>query len=278
LLAILLALGASASWGVSDFLGGLTSRRLTLVSVMAISTPIGLVVLGILMIVRWQAPPNATFALWAALTGSLGIVGVSALYKGLAVGRMGIVAPISATAPLIPVAFGLARGERPSGVQGAGMALALAGVVLAGREHDTAVGRRIASGVGLAVLAAVCFGVSLISLDEASNEDPYWAAFVLRITATVLVTLYVVVTRSPVRATRTLFPTLAALAVVDVSGTVLFSVATTKGLISVVSVIVSLFPVVVAFLARFTLHERLERVQLAGAASAIAGVALISAG
>jgi drug/metabolite transporter (DMT)-like permease len=205
-------------------------------------------------------------------------VGITALYAGLRIGRMGIVAPIAATAPLIPVTFGLIRGERPSGLQGVGMALAIAGVVLAGREHDSAAGRRLASGAGFAVVAAACFGGSLITLDEAANDDPYWAAFVIRIATSLAVGAALLVTRKPVRAPRSLLPALVTIGVLDVGGTVLFAVSTTKGLISVVSVIVSLFPVVVAFLARFALHERLERVQLAGAASALAGVALISAG
>jgi drug/metabolite transporter (DMT)-like permease len=278
LAAVLLALAASVSWGVSDFLGGLTSRRLSLATVMGLTTPIGLVALGILVAVRWQAPPDTAFALWATLTGVLGAAGISSLYQGLAVGRMGIVAPISATAPLIPVAVGLGRGERPSALQGAGMGLALVGVILAGREHDTSIGRRVASGAGFAAIAAVCFGGSLISLDEAASQDPYWAAFVIRAASFTVVTTVLLVLRRPVRATRSLVPALVALGLLDVGATVLFAVSTTKGLISVVSVIVSLFPVVVALLARVALHERLERVQLAGAVLAITGVALISAG
>jgi drug/metabolite transporter (DMT)-like permease len=278
LAAVLLALAASASWGVSDFLGGLNSRRLTLATVMGVTTPIGLVVIGILVAVRWQAPPNATFALWAAITGVLGAAGISALYRGLAVGRMGVVAPIAATAPLIPVAVGLARGERPSALQGVGMGLALVGVVLTGREHDSAVRRRVASGAGFGLIAAATFGGSLITLDEAANGDPYWATFVIRVASSLAVAVVLLATRSPVRAPRSLWPALTVIAVLDIAGTVLFAVSTTKGLISVVSVLVSLVPVFVAFLARFVLRERLERVQLGGAALAVAGVALISAG
>jgi drug/metabolite transporter (DMT)-like permease len=278
LAAVLLALAASASWGVSDFFGGLTSRRLTLATVMGVTTPIGLVVIGILVAVRWQAPPNATFALWAAITGVLGAAGISALYRGLAVGRMGVVAPIAATAPLIPVAVGLARGERPSALQGVGMGLALVGVVLTGREHDSAVRRRVASGAGFGLIAAATFGGSLITLDEAANGDPYWATFVIRVASSLAVAVVLLATRSPVRAPRSLWPALTVIAVLDIAGTVLFAVSTTKGLISVVSVLVSLVPVFVAFLARFVLRERLERVQLGGAALAVAGVALISAG
>jgi drug/metabolite transporter (DMT)-like permease len=278
LIAALLALAASASWGVSDFLGGHTSRRLTLATVMGLSTPIGLVILGILIAVRWQAPPNATFAIWAAVTGVLGAAGISALYHGLTVGRMGVVAPIAATAPLIPVTVGLARGERPSALQGAGMGLALIGMVLTGREHDSSSRRRMASGVGWALIAAATFGGSLIALDEAANGDPYWATFVVRAASTLAVATALLVTRSPVRAPRSLLPVLFVIALLDVGGTVLFAVSTTKGLISVVSVLVSLVPVFVALLARIVLHERLERVQLGGAALAVAGVAFISAG
>ena len=278
MVAVLLALAASASWGVSDFLGGLTSRRLTLATVMAVTTPLGLVVIGIVVAVRWQAPPNATFALWAALTGVLGAAGISSLYRGLEVGRMGVVAPISATAPLIPVTVGLARGERPSVLQGAGMGLAIIGVILTGREHNSESSRRMATGAGFGLLAAATFGGSLITLDEAANGDPYWATFVIRAASSLAVAVVLLAMRSPVRAPRAVWPTLAMIAVLDVGGTVFFAVSTTKGLISVVSVLVSLVPVFVALLARLMLHERLERVQLAGAAVAIAGVALISAG
>jgi drug/metabolite transporter (DMT)-like permease len=278
LAAVLLALAASASWGISDFLGGLTSRRLTLATVMALTTPIGLVAIGILIAVRWQAPPNATFALWATLTGVLGAAGISSLYRGLALGRMGVVAPIAATAPLIPVTVGLARGERPSVLQGAGMALALIGVVLTGREHDTTSTRRVASGAGFALIAAATFGGSLISLDEAANGDPYWATFVIRAAASLAVGTVLIAARSPVRAPRSLWPAMGVIAVLDIAGTVLFAVSTTKGLISVVSVLVSLVPVFVALLARIVLQERLERIQLCGAALAVAGVAFISAG
>ena len=278
MVAVLLALAASASWGVSDFLGGLTSRRLTLATVMGLTTPLGLVAIGVLVAIRWQAPPSVSFILWGALTGVLGAVGISSLYRGLTVGRMGVVAPISATAPLIPVTVGLARGERPSALQGIGMGLALVGVVLTGREHDSETGRRVASGAGFGLIAAVTFGGSLISLDQAANSDPYWATLVLRAAATFAVAAALLITRSPVRAPRSVWPTLTVIAVLDIGGTVFFAVSTTKGLISVVSVLVSLVPVFVAFLARFVLHERLERVQLAGATSAVAGVVLISAG
>lgn len=277
--AVLLALAASASWGVSDFLGGLSSRRVPVATVLALSAPAGLVVIAAAVAIRGEGPPEAIFALYAALAALAGVVGIAALYRGLAIGRMGIVAPISATAPLIPVAVGLGRGERPSALQGAGMGLALVGVVLAGREHDEAAGRkRVASGAGLAVLAAICFGCALLGIDAASNRDPYWATLVLRGTSALAVGLWLLARSSKPIAPRSILPALCALGALDIAGTVFFSVATTKGLVSVVAVSGSLFPVVVAVLARTVLHERLTPVQVGGAGGAIAGVALISAG
>ena len=277
--AVLLALAASASWGVSDFLGGLASRRLTLATVMGLTTPIGLIAIGLLVLVRWEPPPGTGSILWGVLTGILGAIGISSLYHGLSVGRMGVVAPIAATAPLIPITVGLARGERPSSLQAAGMGLALVGVVLTGRERDEASGvRRVASGAAFGLVAAAAFGGSLIALDEAANSDPYWATFVIRAASTLAVAAVLLTRRMPVRTPRSMLPALVAIAVLDVGGTVLFAVSTTKGLISVVAVLVSLVPVVVALLARTVLHEHLERVQVAGAALAIAGVACISAG
>jgi drug/metabolite transporter (DMT)-like permease len=279
LAAVLLALAASASWGVSDFLGGLTSRRLSLAAVMGLTTPLGLLVIGAIVAVRWEPLPGTSSILWGALTGVLGAIGIASLYWGLTVGRMGVVAPLSATAPLIPIAVGLARGERPSSLQGAGIGLAVVGMILIGREHDESSGRkRVASGAVFGLLAAAAFGGSLVALDEAANADPYWATFILRVASSVTVLAALLAMRMPVRAPRTVWPTMFAIAALDVGGTLLFSLSTTKGLISVVSALICFVPVFVALQARVFLHEQLERVQLAGAATALAGVALISAG
>jgi drug/metabolite transporter (DMT)-like permease len=277
--AVLLALAASASWGVSDFLGGLTSRRLSLPAVMAITMPIGLVAIAIVVAVRGDAPPAISFVLWAVLAGVLGAAGISSLYKGLAVGQMGVVAPISAAAPLIPITVGLARGDRPSPVQGVGIALAVVGMVLTSRERVEGSKRgRVARGAAFGLVSATTFGVSFIALDQAANADPYWATLVVRAGATVAVLTVVLAMRRNVRAPRALWPVLSVIALLDIGGTVFFSVSTTKGLISIVAAIICLVPVVVALLARVVLHERLHQSQIVGAAIAIGGVACISAG
>jgi drug/metabolite transporter (DMT)-like permease len=275
--ATLLALAAGASWGVSDFLGGLKTRSVNVITVLAVSQPAGLVLLAIVVTARWTSPPGGWWVLWAVLGGVAGVIGIGALYRGLAVGSMGIVAPITATSPLIPLTVGLARGERPSAVQLAGIAVALAGVAFAGWEPGQEGARgRAAAGAGLAVTAAVFFGSSQVGLEAASNEDPYWATLVLRIVMCVLVFAAVVWRRPP--APGRVWPALALVGLLDALATIFFAVATTKGLFSVVAVLAALYPVVVAILARVVLGERLTPVQRGGALAAVCGAAAISAG
>ena len=276
--AVLLALAASASWGVSDFLGGLKTRAAPVLTVLAVSQPVGLVLLGAIVLARWQPLPAGLPILWAILGGIGGAIGIGALYQGLAVGSMGIVAPITSTSPLIPLAVGLSRGERPSATQFAGIALALIGVAFAGWEPGAPGTRRLLSaGAGLAILAAVSFGSSQVALEAAANDDPYWATFILRV-ASCLFVLLALTQRPPGRGPSGTWLVLIVIGLLDSSATELFAVATTKGLLSVVSVLAALYPVLVAILARVVLHERLTVVQRGGALAAVAGAAAISAG
>jgi drug/metabolite transporter (DMT)-like permease len=276
--AVLFALAASACWGCGDFLGGLRARRLPVLTVLITAAPAGLIAIAIVVAVRADPAPTGLFWLWASLSGIGGAIGIAGLYKALAVGRMGVVAPITATAPLIPVVAGLARGERPSTLQYVGIAVAFLGILIAAREVEkSAIQRRVAAGVGYALVAFVGFGFTQLTLDEASNDDPYWATFGLRLVFTAVLVAAVAVLR-PGRAPRALVPSLVLLGLLDIAGTLFFAVATSRGLLSVVAVLGSLYPVVVIALARVVLHERLARVQLVGAAIALAGAALISAG
>ena len=105
----------SISWGVADFLGGLKARQLPLLNVLLASQGTGLVLVGVYMLIRWDPAPGGDFAFWAALSGMAGAIGLAAFYRGLAVGNMGVVAPISSTAAVIPVVVGIASGDRPAG-------------------------------------------------------------------------------------------------------------------------------------------------------------------
>lgn len=274
-----LALAASLSWGVGDFLAGLSSRKLQLLTVLVISQAAGLTSLAVLVAARGNGPPEAQYLLYAALAGIAGAIGLAALYRGLAVGSMSVVAPISATAAVIPVAAGVITGERPSVAQSAGIALALAGVVLASRENrPDGGGRGVAEGVGLALLAAFGFGLLLVALGAASDADALWATLSMRATSFTLLAVAALVVRPDLAVGRDNLPVLALIGVLDAAGNALFALATTESLLSVAAVLAQLYPVVTVLLARVVLGERISRPQQVGVVSAFAGIALITAG
>ena len=278
--AVLLALAASASWGVSDFLGGLKTRAAPVLTVLSVSQPAGLVLLGAIVLVRWQAPPHGLPILWAVLAGIGGAVGIGALYQGLAVGSMGIVAPITSTSPLIPLTVGLARGERPSAVQLVGIGVAIVGVAFAGMGAGV---RRVrgagsATGAGLALLAAVAFGSSLVALQSAAADDPYWATFILRIASSLLVLAALLRFRPGRGRGRDVGRADRDRAARQRRDGALRSGDHEGADQRRRAVIASLYPVLVAILARVVLHERLTVVQRGGAVAAVAGAAAISAG
>jgi drug/metabolite transporter (DMT)-like permease len=270
-----LALAAAASWGVGDFFGGLKSRSLNPVAILIVAQPIGLTLLAIWVAVRGQGPPGSE-VLWACLAAVLGTTGLIAFYKGMAAGALSIVAPIAGAGAAIPVIWGLAHGDHPSGYQELGFAAALIGVVLASFERRPEAAR-LAAGVGWAVIAMLAFGAYYIPMHEASHGDFLWAAFVFRLTSTTLIAAAWLVVR-PSSARRADLPVLASIGILDTGGNVFFAAASAKGLVSVVSILASLYPVVTVLLARAVLHERVHRSQELGIVLALAGIVLISAG
>ena len=219
--------------------------------------------------------PAATAA--AAAAGLCGLVGLAALYRGMAIGAMGVVAPISSIAVVVPFVYGIARGERPTLLQFAGVVVALAGLALVSRTPG-ATGPAVAAGVGLALIAAAGFGLYFVLLGEAAAESVPWAVLVGRTTSFGLALGAVLIAGVTLRTGRDLLPAVLAVGVCDVGANVLFALASTRGLLSVVSVLTSLYPAVTVALAALVLHERLSRSQLAGAAIVLAGAALLTAG
>ena len=205
------------------------------------------------------------------------MVGLAAFYRGLAIGNMAIVAPISSTAAAVPLVIGVATGDRPGGVQWAGLALALCGVVLASRE-EVGGGGGMARGAGLAIVSALGFGFFFAAMDRASDADVLWAIFVNRLTGVTLLGAAAIVLRPPVEADRRDALTLGCVGALDITANTLFAVAATKGLISLVAVLGSLYPLTTIALARIFLGERAHRLAQVGVAAALAGVVLIAAG
>ena len=279
MIAVALALGAAVAWGAADFLGGLKSRVAATIVVVAVGQLTGLVLVAAVVVARVEGPPEGRYLAYAVLAGFAGALGIAALYRALAVGSMSIVAPITATGVVIPVVAGVATGERPTAVQGVGLAFAFGGVVLAARQHaDDQTSRRVAAGVGVALVAAVGIGSFLLAIDAASEGGVLWALLVQRSVCVAVVLAVAVFLRPSFRIGRGNAGPMVAIGVLDMSANALFALASTRGLVSVVSVLASLYPVTTVLLARLLLGERIARTQQLGVVAALVGVVLITAG
>jgi len=277
--AAVLALLGAMSWGTGDFFGGLASRRAHVLTVLVVSQAVGLVGVAAWALASGDAPPGIGDMLPAAGAGAAGAAGLAALYRGMAIGAMGIVAPISAVSPAVPLGVDLLRGDAPAGIQWAGIATALAGVVLLAREPGgSARGAGLAAGVSLALVAALGFGLFVVGLDAASDGGATWAVVVARTSSTVLALCAVLVVSVPVRPPRSLLPALAAVGLFDTTANALVAVATTYGSAGIVAVLSALYPLTTIVLARIFLAERLDRHRRVGGVLALAGAALVAIG
>ena len=280
MLAIALALGSSLAWGVSDFLGGLKSRSLPLLVVLVISQGAALIALSLLVLALGEGPPGGEFLAYAALAGLSEAVGVAALYRGLAVGVMSVVAPVAATAPVVPLVVGLALGELPAPIQGAGIALAVVGIVITAWRSERAEqpSRPIAASILFGALCALGFGSFYVAMDAASEGEIQWALLVARLTAVALFVIAILVTR-PVRELRPAdVPVIASIGLLIIGADAMYAAASTHGVLGVVAALSTLYPIVTIALARVYLSERVERRQQLGIAISLGGVVAISAG
>jgi drug/metabolite transporter (DMT)-like permease len=275
--AALLALSGAVLWGVGDFLGGFATRRLRVLAVLAISQAVGLAGVAVWVALSGDPFPGVVELLPAAGAGIAGLVGLGALYRGLAVGAMGIVAPISAASPVVPLAVDLAHGEVPDALQWLGIGLVLGGIVVLSREPSGGEAR-LAAGVGLALLAAAGFGAFFVGIDAGTDESVPWAVVAVRSTAVALALAAVAVTSTSLRVPLRLLALLAAVGLFDTAANVAFAAASTEGAIGIVAVLSALYPVVTIALARIVLGERLSGARRVGAALALAGAALVAVG
>ena len=273
--AVVLALAAAALWGTGDFFGGLATRRVNVLIVLFWSQLAGLAGVVIWIAVGGAARPGSHL-FYAAGAGIAGAAGLGCLYRGMAIGAMGIVAPISATSPIVPLAFSVARGDSPAAAQWVGIALALTGIVLVSREPGGIGG--VAAGVGLALVAALGFGLFVVGLGEAAQESASWAVASARLSSVTVVLLALAWTRTAPRVPRRLIPLVLAVGLFDTGANALIAVATTHGSIGIVAVLSALYPITTILLARVVLHERLGPTRTAGGLIALGGAALIAAG
>lgn len=273
----------AASFGSGDFLGGRASRRaptLTVLFVAQITALIG-AALVCAVVGGHVAPHDIGFG---AIAGSLNIVGIGLLYQGLALERMGVVAPLTAVvSSMVPVGWGIANGERPSVIVVVGVLFALgAGTLIArtpGAHPSSASGE---SALLWAVGAGTCLGTSLVLYAQTSSDSGLWPVLAARAAAFCLVGLALLLVA--IRGPALRFPTAAdrPLAVgagaLDVTASTLLLLAVRRGLLVVVAPLAALAPAATVLLARVVLHEHMHPIQRVGLLLALIGIVLIVAG
>jgi drug/metabolite transporter (DMT)-like permease len=278
-----LALLSALLYGAADFLGGLASRTASTVAVVAVSQFAGLVVVTLLLPVVPATPAPRDFA-WGAAAGLSGGVGVALLYRALAIGTMGIVAPTTAVcAVVIPVAAGVLLGERPPARTALGIVLALVAIVLvsqpAGRPSGGTAGlprRALPPGIGLALLAGVAIGMFYLALAQTAGVAGLWPLVAARLVSVALFGM-LAATAAAGRAALprgTVAITVAA-GILDMLANACYLLAVRQGPLAVVVTLASLYPASTVALARVALGERVSSLQTAGIVAALAAVALI---
>lgn len=270
----LLALASSAVWGTSDFFAGLASRRRPAVAVVGWTQGLALVVVSLIVAVRWDTVTFEGWPVWSVAAGLSGMTGLVCFYSALSSGTMGVVAPIAALGVVVPVALGVASGDAPSPWAWVGMLVAVVGVTLASGPELT--GTVSARPVLLASVAAVGFGFALFCLDRGARESALLTLWGMRLTSVTVLVVVALLLRTTGGVTPREVPGLLLIGCGDLAANFLFGIASSRGQVSIASVLGSLYPVVTTLLARVVVKERLQRVQQAGVVLAVGGAVLIA--
>lgn len=289
-MAVVLGLLAAISYGTADFLGGLATKRNPAIRVALVSQSVGFGVYLVALPLLSDGRFTAEAWVWGAAAGMTGGLGLAFLYRGLAQGRMSVVAPLTAiVAAVIPVGFGLLTGERPSGLQLLGIALAIPAIALVssvphvsanpGPVQATTLRSRLSSlGVGDALVSGLGIGLFLVTITRPGEGAGPYPLVAARIASVSMFLALVLLTRVRFRLAPGTGVVVAASGVIDVMANLLFLLGTYGGLLSVVAVLTSLYPAATVVLARVVVKERLSIHQLVGLGLALAGVASMAAG
>jgi len=274
-LSSIVGLAAALSWGGSDFAGGLSSKRTSVWWVVLLSQTAGILFLTVIAFVLDKGLPAPRELMLGALAGFIGEFGLIMLYQGLATGRMGVVAPLSAIlSALLPVCVGMLNAGLPVATQLAGIGLALPAVwlVSSGSEHGRAKKRELLLGLG----AGLAFGVYFILIAQFSHRAVYWPLTAARLSSLLVMSFLVILLRPSPRPTTQGLPLIAAAGILDSTGNIFFALATRTSRLDVAAILSSLYPAVTILLAYFILKERLVFQQWVGVGMALTAIFLIS--
>jgi drug/metabolite transporter (DMT)-like permease len=270
-----LALAGAALWGAGDFSGGIGSKGSNAFGVVVVAHGTGLVCMLALALATGEPIASHTALLWGVAAGFGGGLGLVALYRALAIGQMGINAPVAAVITgALPVLFGAWKEGPPAAIQIAGFGVALVAIWMIALP-SRAIGRP--QGIGLAICAGIGFGVYLICSKQAASEAVFWPLVSARAASMTEMLLIVTVSGQPWKPARNLLPYMMAAGVLDSLGNMFFMYAVRHGRLDVATVLSSLYPATTVLLARFVLRERISRLQTAGMVAALIAVPLIAA-
>jgi drug/metabolite transporter (DMT)-like permease len=274
LAAVVFGLASALSWGAGDFSGGLATKRASVFGVLAISHVAGLLLLIVLALVWAEPLPSATSLSWGIAAGLAGALGLASLYRALAVGQMGMVAPLSAVlTAALPALFGVLTEGIPGALKLVGFGLALLGIwLIAGT--GAAVGAR--DGLGLALLAGCAFGIFFILIHRAGASAIFWPLVAARIGSLGLVLPLALRKRQLLPSDLRLLVVVLLTGALDVAGNAFFVLAGQAGRLDVAAILASLYPASTVFLAALLLRERVKGMQVVGIVAALAAIALIA--
>jgi drug/metabolite transporter (DMT)-like permease len=275
---LLLALLSAVVYGTADFLGGLAARRTAALAATVVAQGCGLLLVVLVLPFFPAAPPGAAGALWAVAAGLTGGAGVALLYYGFAVGRVSVVAPVTAVCSItIPVLVSIGLGERPGVVALAGIAVAVASVALISR-HDDPAGKAPGPDRSLAIALAsgVAIGAFLVCLARAGSAAGVWPLLIARATSTAALAAVAGMANVRLAVPRSVLPVVAACGALDMVANALYLLAVRGGSLGLVATLASLYPASTVLLARVVLRERLQPVQSIGLFCAAVAIVLIT--
>jgi drug/metabolite transporter (DMT)-like permease len=272
--AVGLSLAAAASWGAADFAGGIASKRANVFGVVALTYGTGLVVLASLALATREPFPSWQVMGWGALAGLTGAVGLATLYRALAVGKMGITAPVCAViGAALPIGVGVLSQGFPQALQISGFLLALVALWFLAKPEGS---QGSPKGLGLAIIAGVATGLFLVIIKQVGNAALFWPIAASRVSSTVAMLIFVTVTRRRWVPGRGVVPLIMLAGTLDAFGNVFFLAAAQRGRLDIAAVLSSLYPAFTIGLAALLLKERMTRLQRAGMVAAIVAIPLIA--
>lgn len=278
-MAIALALFSALVYGTSDYLGGRATRAAPVFAV-TLLTQSTTAALAVVLVLAERAPfPGGADVGWSLGAGLMSLVGILALYEALANGAMVVVAPITAVvSAVVPVAVGVATGERPSPVAVAGIVLAVVAVALVSGVGGRAERPTPLPIAALAIVAGIGFGLLFVFLDRASDDSGFWPLCIGQLASFPVIVGLVASRRIPVAGigrSGALAVTAGGLAI---AANVSYLLATREGLLSLVAVITSMYPATTVGLATALDGERMTRSQVVGLVLAVVAVAMVAVG